>query len=75
MTEAMQTGMKFGAFGEKGFSLSSSFAEKIIHDTTQAMAYDWKIDVKRSCTQEKGSETGVGLWQFVVQNGDGSVWT
>lgn len=34
------------------------------------MEYDYSVDYTVDCTGAKGPAGGVGLWQFVVDNGD-----
>ena len=39
------------------------------------MAKDIEVDWYVECSGAEGAAGGVGLWQFVVQSGDGSVAT
>ena len=56
-------------------SVSSSWAEQITTSTQHDMTKDISTDLELKCTPPEGSKGGVGLWQFVVETGDQSVWT
>ena len=74
----LEAGMDFKLFGkgvEASVDLSATVEGEIAHDTTQDMSHDVSIDLTIKCTGKAGAAGGVGLWQFVVENGDESVWT
>ena len=56
-------------------SVGSSWAEQITTSTSHDMTKDVSTDLELTCTPPEGSLGGVGLWQFVVETGDKSVWT
>lgn len=78
MTADMEAGVEFGGFGNGGTAsvgLSTTVAGEVSHDATQAMTHDMSINISIKCTGEEGVSGGVGLWQFVVETGDASIWT
>ena len=75
MTQDMSAGIEFyGASVSAGMSSTKAYGIQV--DTQHDMASNVEVEYEISCTGgEGGAENGVGLWQFVVANGDGSVVT
>ena len=74
MTQDMSMGMDFWGMSFSA-GISNTYSSAIEVDTSSDFTQNVDIEWEISCTGEKGPDGGVGLWQFVVDNSDGSVMT
>jgi len=74
MSLDLKTGLKFKFLsGEAG--IERTYYDEIETDATLSMTEDHTVDWFISCTGEPGPTGGVGLWQFLVVAGDGTIAT
>lgn len=75
MTMDMSMGFSFWGFSMSA-GISTSYASALVVDTSREFTSSVEIEYEIYCTGGEGEENnGVGLWQFVVANGDGTVVT
>lgn len=78
MSLDMHAGMSFEFMGngaDMSVDMTQSSASSLALETSRDMGKDVEIDQEITCSGKVGKTGGVGLWQFVVDNGDSSVWT
>ena len=74
MTQDMSMGFEFWGFSFSA-GISNTYASALEVDTSREFSSSVDIEYEIACTGGEGPENGVGLWQFVVSNGDSSVVT
>jgi len=72
MTKALKVGVEFEG-AEIIVDMSPKYQASLVRDTEHEFTSSVDIPYSTSCTE--GAKGGVGLWQFVVTNSDGSVMT
>ena len=75
MSYELSVGVKFLGF-TGGAKVSGSYRRAISEATKNAYSYNVNNEVEIDCPDDKKSDGGVGLWQWVVQTADetGTVW-
>ena len=72
LTADMSMGIEFYGFSASA-GISKSYENSVVVDTKSEFNTSIDFEYHIKCTGGVGSEGGVGLWQFVVSNSDGSV--